>query len=158
MSDESGALYKVAYDEAVRALAHQQAAIDNLRSRAGLMLSAGAVTTSFLGAQALQARSLNAPSWLALATFVAMAGALLGVLWPFRWEFSADAREVIDTYVESVEPEQIAGLHRELALHLRDGFARNLDGLSQLAVLLQIASGLLVIEVTLWITAIGWPF
>jgi hypothetical protein len=50
-------LYKVVYDEAVRALSEQQAAIESVRSRAGLLLSAAAVTTSFLGAQALQGRN-----------------------------------------------------------------------------------------------------
>jgi hypothetical protein len=65
------ALYKVAYDEAVRALSEQQAAIESVRARAGLLLSAAAVTTSFLGAQALQGASSNLFSWLALLGFVA---------------------------------------------------------------------------------------
>lgn len=38
-SDRS-ALYKVAYDEAVRALSEQLTLIDSFRSRAGLLLSA----------------------------------------------------------------------------------------------------------------------
>ena len=44
-------LYKVAYDEAVRALSEQQGVIDSLRTRAGILLSAAAITTSFLGAR-----------------------------------------------------------------------------------------------------------
>jgi hypothetical protein len=50
-------LYKVAYDEAVRALSEQRDAIDSFRTRAGLLLSAAAITTSFLGAQALEGGS-----------------------------------------------------------------------------------------------------
>jgi len=46
-------LYRVAYDEAVRALSEQQGVIDSFRTRTGLLLSAAAITTSFLGAQAL---------------------------------------------------------------------------------------------------------
>jgi hypothetical protein len=42
-------LYRIAYDEAVRALSEQQAVIDSFRSRAGLLLSSTAITTSFLG-------------------------------------------------------------------------------------------------------------
>jgi hypothetical protein len=42
-------LYKVAYDEAVRALAKQQAVIDSFRNRAGLLFSAAAVTASLFG-------------------------------------------------------------------------------------------------------------
>jgi hypothetical protein len=39
-------LYKVAYDEAVRALSEQQATIESVRTRTGLLLSDAAVTTS----------------------------------------------------------------------------------------------------------------
>jgi len=73
------ALYKVAYDEAVRALSEQQAAIESVRTRAGLLLSAAAVTTSFLGAQALQSGSSTFFSWLALLAFVAVAATSLAV-------------------------------------------------------------------------------
>jgi hypothetical protein len=50
-------LYKVAYDEAVRALSEQQAAIDDFRSRVGILFSAAAITTSFLGTQVLHENS-----------------------------------------------------------------------------------------------------
>lgn len=46
-------LYKVAYEEAVRALSEQQAVIDSFRNRAGMLFSAAAIATSFLGGQAL---------------------------------------------------------------------------------------------------------
>jgi hypothetical protein len=38
-------LYKVAYDEAVRALSEQQGVIDSFRTRAGLLFSAAAITS-----------------------------------------------------------------------------------------------------------------
>lgn len=53
-------LYRVAYDEAVRALAEQQAKVDSFRSRAGLLLSTTAITTSFLGAQSFDGGNLTA--------------------------------------------------------------------------------------------------
>ncbi|HET9677798.1 MAG TPA: hypothetical protein VFP21_09875, partial [Solirubrobacterales bacterium] len=62
-------LYKVAYDEAVRALSEQQAVIDSFRTRAGHLFSVAAVTTSFLGAQAFQGGDTNPVSWLALLCF-----------------------------------------------------------------------------------------
>ena len=46
--------YKLAYDEAVRGLAHQQSRLDDFRARAGIVLSAAAIATSLLGGQALQ--------------------------------------------------------------------------------------------------------
>jgi hypothetical protein len=93
-------LYKVAYDEAVRALSEQQIVIDSYRARAGLLLSTGAVTTSFLGAPALQGAGLF--SWLALAGFVAMAAALLAVLWPRKWEIATSPRDVIAKSFRSI--------------------------------------------------------
>lgn len=82
-------LYKVAYDEAVRALSEQQAEIDSFRTRGGMLLSAAAITTSFLGAQTLQGGGSSPFAWLALIDFVAVAAVSLAILWPYRWEFTA---------------------------------------------------------------------
>jgi uncharacterized membrane protein YfcA len=67
------ALYKVAYDEAVRALSDQRLEIDSVHSRTGLLLSVAAIATSFLGARALEGGSLSPMSWLALASFIVTA-------------------------------------------------------------------------------------
>lgn len=91
------ALYKVAYDEAVRVLSEQQAAIESVRGRAGLLLSAAAVTTSFLGSQAMQRSDPGVCFWLALLCFVAVAATSLAILWPRDWEFAADPRVVVNS-------------------------------------------------------------
>lgn len=148
-------LYKVAYDEAVRALSEQQGVIDSFRTRAGLLLSAAAITTSFLGAQALNGGDSNLAAWLALIGFASVATISLAILWPRRWEFTANPRDVIQTYIEAEEPAQIEELHRDLSLHMHDSYTENRDGLEQLAVFFQIASGLLALEVILWIIAIA---
>lgn len=149
------ALYKVAYDEAVRALSEQQAAIESLRGRAGLLLSAAAVTTSFLGAQALRSDGSSFCSWLALACFVVVAATSLAILWPRSWEFTASPREVLERCVESAETFQSADLHRDLSLHMDDGYLVNHQGLKELALLFQMASGFLTFEVVLWIAAVA---
>jgi hypothetical protein len=147
-------LYKVAYDEAVRALSEQQAVIDSLRARAGLLLSTAAVTTSFLGPQALHGGSLSLFSSLALTGFVSVAIASLAILWPHRWEVGADPREVIDACMRLVEPVPAEDLYRELSLLVRESYLENREGLERLVVFFQIASGLLTVEVALWIVAI----
>lgn len=148
-------LYKVAYDEAVRALGEQRAAIESLRARAGLLLSAAAVTTSFLGAQTLQGGGTSFVSWLALAGFGGVAAASLAILWPRRWEGAADPYDVIGIYIESTEPTPIAGLHRDLSVHMRSSYLKNHSGLRKLVVFFQIATLSLVIEVMLWFIAIA---
>ncbi len=148
-------LYKVAYDEAVRALSEQQAVIDSFRTRAGLLLSAAAITTSFLGAQALKGGDSNFATWLAMIGFVGVAAVSLTILWPRRWEFTANPRDVIQTYIEADEPALIEELHRDLSLHMHNSYLENREGLEQLAVFFQVASGMLTLEVILWIIAIA---
>jgi hypothetical protein len=148
-------LYKVAYDEAVRALAEQQTAIESFRSRTGLLLSAAAVTTSFLGAQALEGGGSSPISWLALGGFAGVALASLVILWPRSWEGAADPHDVIGSYIESAEPAPIEKLHRDLSVHMRSSYLENREGLQKLVVFFQVASLLLVLEIVLWLIAIA---
>lgn len=149
-------LYKVAYDEAVRALSEQREMIDGLRSRAGLLFSAAAVTTSFLGAQALQGGKPSLVCWLALAGFVGVAIAMLAILWPRQWEFTANPHEVIGVYIESTPPVPLEELHRELAIDMEAGYLQNSGGLEKLVVYFQVANVLLAVEVMLWMIAIAF--
>jgi hypothetical protein len=152
MPDDS--LYKIAYDEAVRALSEQQAAIESVRGRAGLLLSAAAVTTSFLGAQALQGDRSGLFSWLALFSFVAVSAISLGILWPRRWEFAVSPRGVIESFIGLGEIRQVEDLYRDLSLQMYRSCVENHRGLKRLAIFFQAASGLLTIEVVLWVAAI----
>jgi hypothetical protein len=148
-------LYEVAYDEAVRALSEQQGVIDSLRTRAGLLLSAAAITTSFLGAQALDEGDPSLAVWLAMASFVGLALVSLAILWPRGWEFTANPQDVIQTYIEDDGPAPIEELHRDLSLHMHASYTENREGLKDLVVFFQVASGLLTIEVILWVIAIA---
>lgn len=150
------ALYKVAYDEAVRALSDQRLEIDSVHSRTGLLLSVAAVTTSFLGARALEGRgSLSPISWLALAGFIATALVSLATLRSFRGEFTVNVNDLIVIYLEASEPVSIEGMYRDLAIHMRDSYVKNLERLDRLEMLFQIASGLLITEVILWAATIA---
>lgn len=141
----------MAYDEAVRALSQQQSMIDSLRTRAGLLLPAAAITTSFLGAQALGAGGPTLATWSALGAFVAVAVAVLAALWPHRLEFTADAANVIESYVETDEPVPASAIHRDLSLHMHDSYAENKQGQKQLAFRFRLAACLLTLEVILWL-------
>lgn len=143
--------YRVAYDEAVRALSQQQGMIDSLRTRAGLLLSAAAITTSFLSAQALNDGGPTVATWLALAGFVCLSVAALAILWPHRLEFTANPANVIESYIETDEPLSVAEIHRDLSLHMHDSYADNLAGQKQLASRFRVAGALLTLEVILWI-------
>jgi hypothetical protein len=146
-------LYKVAYDEAVRALSEQQAEIDSYRTRGGMLLSAAAITTSFLGAQALREGESSFVAWLALLAFGGVAALSLARLWPYVWQVTMDPLEVVAIYVKSDHPAAAEALHRELIHHMHASYLRNREGLDLLAVLFQIASGLLAMEIALWMVA-----
>lgn len=148
------ALYKVAYDEAVRALSEQQAIVESLRSRAGVLFSAAAITTSFLGARALHAAGWSPFSWLALVAFVGVAVAFLATLWPRRWEFAADPHVVIEAYVESSEPAALGDMHRDLSFHMHRAYLKNSEEKEKLIVFFQISNVLFALELVLWIAAI----
>lgn len=148
-------LYRVAYDEAVRALSEQQGAIDSLQSRAGLLLSAAAINTSIFSARALDSGDPNLATWLAMANFVAVAVVSLAILWPHRWTFTADPGDLVRAYVETGESAPMEGLYRELSLHMRNSYAKNLNGIGRLAALFQTASALFTLEVILWIVAVA---
>ncbi len=143
--------YRIAYDEAVRALSQQESIVDSLRTRAGLLLSAAAITTSFLGAQALGDGGTSVVTWLALASFVGLAIAALATLWPHRLEFTANPANVIESYIETSEPLSVAEIHRDLSLHMHSSYDANLAHLQRLASRFRLAGVLLTAEVILWI-------
>lgn len=120
-----------------------------------MLLSAAAVTTSFLGAQALRSDGSSSFSGLALLSFVAVAATSLAILWPRRWEFTANPREVMKNLIKSTEMLSIEDLHRDLALQMHDSYLVNHQGLNHLVAFFQVASSLLTIEVMLWIGAIA---
>lgn len=143
--------YEIAYDEAVRALSQQQSMIDSLRTRAGLLLSAAAITTSFLGAQALSDGQPDLATWLALSAFVSLSIVTLAVLWPHSLEFTANPANVIESYIETEEPLSVPEIHRDLSLHMHDSYAENLGGQKVLASRFRLAGVLLTVEVIFWI-------
>jgi hypothetical protein len=82
--------YLLAFEEGVRGLTRQEAQLDGMRSRAGILLSAAAIATSFLGGRALSDHGPEVWTWLAIAGFVGLAVGAPVILWPRRdWAFSA---------------------------------------------------------------------
>ena len=53
MANTEKQIYKLAVQEAMRSLSQQQATLESLRGRAGVLLSAAMISTSFFGAQTI---------------------------------------------------------------------------------------------------------
>ena len=154
ISDEA-ALYEVAYEEAARALSEQLSLIDSFRTRAGLLLSAAAITTSVLGAQALDHGPIGYVAWAALASFFAVAVLSLAILWPRPRELGADSMKIIEECVGMDEPKWVGDVHRALALRVQRSCETNQRDLVQMAILFEVVGGLLAIEILAWIMAIA---
>src|SRR5205823_9240082 len=78
---------ELAYVEAVRAIEEQSRVLASLQNRAGTLLAAASLVTSFLGGRALGG-SFHVWSIAAIVAFVGTSILTIGVLWPRqRWRF-----------------------------------------------------------------------
>jgi hypothetical protein len=133
--------------------------VDELRSRAGTLISAAAITTSFFGSQVLN-RGVPPIAWVAIGAFVALGFSVLMTLWPRHdWQYALSASKLIATYVESSEngPQPLAVVHRDLALHMDASAAQNGNQLRTLMRALRIGALLLMVEVVAWVVALARP-
>ncbi len=149
--------YALAYHEARMGLEDQEKSVVELRARAGALIAAAAITTSFFGGQTLVKHEISAAAWIAIGCFVFLGFAVLLVLWPRRdWEFSLAPDQFIATYLEPAEGEPLA-LHlieRDLALHMGRSAELNRRQLRTLMGVFRIGAVLLVVEVLAWVVAL----
>jgi hypothetical protein len=150
--------YELAYQEAQRALEDQERTVVELRSRAGTLIAAAAITTSFFGGQALAHHKLDAAGWLAIGCFVALGVAVLAILWPRRdWEFAIEPSRFIETYLEPEEgdPLDVPLIQRDLALHMGASAQLNREQLRRLTTAFRVAAVLLLAEVVAWVVVLA---
>lgn len=142
------ASFRLAYDEAVRALRGQAEAVGGLRQRASTVLATTLVVTSFFGGQALaRGVSPNSTGWLAVVAF-GVAGVLsVLVLFPADLRFATDVETVVELERESAGAEP----YRELALRLSKLYASNNGRIAVLLWTFRAAASALLVEALLWI-------
>ena len=147
--------YELAFAEAGRALDAQERAVNELRSRAGILIAAAAIATSFFGGGARTEDRGGLLVSIAIIAFALVGVAVLAVLWPRQeWEFGASAQDLIAEYVEP-ETVPLALIHRDLALHRTASFATNATQLRWLVTTFRVSLVLLVIEVGAWLVALA---
>ena len=78
----AGEFEKLAHDAALRGLDKQEGLLEELRSRAGVLLAASSLAASFLGQQAFRHPSPRVLVIVALAAFVISIGASVFILLP----------------------------------------------------------------------------
>jgi hypothetical protein len=149
--------YVLALEEARRALDEQERAVAELRARAGTLISAATIATSFLGAPLVAGDHLGPASAVAVGAFVLQSLATLTLLWS-RWEFefALNPALIIARYVEPIagKPAPLLRLRRELALHMDAGAELNRTSIARMTTIFRTSCVLLTTEIVAWVVAI----
>jgi hypothetical protein len=147
MSEDAS--FRVAYEEAVRALRGQADTFNGIRQRAGTVLATSMVVTAFFGGQAVASgASANSTGWLAVAAFMAAGVLSVLVLFPSDPRFETDTAAVVKL-VEHAAPGREP--LRELALMLSSQHSANRGRVALLQWIFRLAAVALLVEVLLWI-------
>jgi uncharacterized membrane protein len=143
------------YQESLRGLLQQQAAVESLHNRAATLVFASSFASSLLGSRAL-ADGLGVWGWLAVGLLLATGALTVVLLWPYyNLSFRFDAQELLDTYVDSQPPATMAGMHRELALRIKEDWHRNGRIVRRLREAFQLALVLLLLNIVAWLLSIA---
>jgi hypothetical protein len=148
--------YKLVYDEAVRAIEGQRAAVDEIRTRSGILLSATSIITGFLGPAALQPGSPLLIAFIAAALLLLSVVPVIFVLLPTQgWAFSLGTKLLLGGYVETDPPASMKETYRSLAWFLEVDWEANKDMLVVRYRLFTLAAVALVGETMVWLLAIA---
>jgi hypothetical protein len=89
------------YQEALRGLLQQQAAVESLHNRAATLIFATAFASSLLGGRALADGLDGASEWLGVGHLFVIGALAVTVLWPYyNLSFRFDAQELLEDYVD----------------------------------------------------------
>jgi hypothetical protein len=147
--EKSGDLADLAFELSLRTLGQQEAALDELRSRTGTLLTATALVTSFLGARALEDGDRK---WLSISGLTAsLISILLSVyiLAPkSKLNFALHGAAIYEYFFRAGVDLQEA--HRTLAYWNREAWETNQKVIYRLVAFFRIACGGLVASVLLW--------
>lgn len=149
--------YRLIYDEAVRAIANQRDAVDELRARAGTLLAAVNIATAFLAGSSLAHGNLSPYALGAVACFVVAVLLCIAVLWPSEgWVFANSPGALIRDYAEPSPPATLSETHRDVALWTQRHIDENEPRLRRRYWRFGIACAYLAVEIVLWLAAYFW--
>ncbi len=140
-------------DVALLALAEQENALRDLRTRAGTLLAASALTVSFLGTQSLDRDGLSLVAWLAIGTFVMSLAASIYVLVPeSEMSFSLDAAK-LDR--DGSSEANLPVLQAHVARSILDRRVANQPHLDRLALGYRRGAFALLAQAALWVVGLS---
>ncbi len=146
--------WKVAYDQGQRAVSQQVSTVDQIRSRAGVLVSVGSGATGFLGKEAVTSGNVLA-LWVGLGMYIAFAIASLKVLWPSSgWSFSLNSKKYVNGFLQRHDPYELADIYRILGEQMQDDWEANDHKLGNMYEWFKFASVFLVFEIAAFLVAL----
>jgi hypothetical protein len=153
--------YELAYEASIRAIEDQVKVVDGLQARAGTLLAAAAVVSSFFAAQAFRlprTPTLHLVSFTsgAIAAFAAVALLTLATLLPHGFRFSIDAERVLEIIASRAVHDPVGAIeaYQVVARQHRWLYEMNRGQLRVMSWFLRAATVCLVVEVALWIVVL----
>jgi hypothetical protein len=147
VSDER---FNVVLETAQRAIDRQSRGIDELRSRAGALLSAASLAAAFLGADVLQAGTpMSWRSWVAVIAFAVSGATCAWVLLPRRFTFAGSPTKLIAWFID--EPADVDQLRWVIAKEMEDWYDSNQRPRWRMSAAITIAAVALVAEIGAWL-------
>jgi hypothetical protein len=143
---------RLVYTEALRGITQQQQVLDNLRGRSAVLLSAGAVATSFLAGYAVPSRSGPAVviAVVAAVLFVAVVVLTLWTLWPRKFKFRNEPQKLLREWVDSEHGHySLDAMHRYLAEWFGEHYDQNQKKIDSMLADFTVACGCLGLEIVL---------
>jgi hypothetical protein len=151
---ETRDLAELGYDLSRQALQQQEAALDELRSRTGTLLTANALVASFLGSRALISGGTD---WLDVLGLVAAVASIVGsvyVLLPKRnLRFVLDGASVYEYFVEA--DSDLPEAHRAIAYWNRYVCDANQTSIDRIVRWFRWACVMLIAAVVLWSSSLA---
>ncbi len=158
MDEESDPRGELVYAEAIRALDQQVASLADIRDRAGILLSAASIATSFFAALVIRkGEGLMVLAGFAIAAFLFVVAVCVTLLaprghWAFRFEVSA----LVKNCLEAKPPPSLARMHHDLSKQMDESANENEAKLNRMLKWFRWAGVGLGIEVAFWIADLIW--
>jgi hypothetical protein len=146
---------EIVHEEARRGLDLQRAGLDALRTRAGTLLAAASLVTTFLGGQTLEGKGgPSTMAWVAIGAFIAAALLCVVILLPWKFEFSLSAPALVDDYVDKDPQPEPTVVLRNFALYCDESRVENRKKIKPLQWAFRGGALMLAAEVVAWLIAL----
>lgn len=149
---------QLALEQVLRGLTLQQGSLDNLRARAGTLVAASSLVSSFFGTSVLaaphQGQAVLAMVVLAFIALVAVIIATVVIIWPYDWKWGIDGHRLLSDYIVGEKPSSLNAMRYDLTYHIEQDLVENEGNLGRLWKALRISVVAIALQVMFWSIAL----